>query len=75
MALEIPRKPINLITEAVNPTQAQYNDVQLTASAIFYTVLAAALSGFLGGLRGIRGPPIILYMLHPTAPVVLQIEF
>jgi serine/threonine protein phosphatase PrpC len=36
--------------------------------ATFWTLLAGASSGFLGGLCGIPGPPIILYFLHP--PVI-----
>lgn len=36
----------------------------LPMSARFWTLLAGFLSGFLGGLCGIRGPPLILYMLH-----------
>jgi uncharacterized membrane protein YfcA len=38
-------------------------------SAQFWTLFAGAASGFLGGLCGIRGPPIILYFLHPPYPV------
>lgn len=42
---------------------------KLGISAIFWTLFAGATSGFLGGLSGIRGPPIILYFLHPPFPV------
>lgn len=46
------------------------NEVQpLSNSARFWTLFAGAASGFLGGLCGIRGPPIILYMLHTPAGV------
>lgn len=34
-------------------------------SMAFSTLLAGATSGFLGGLCGISGPPMILYFLHP----------
>ena len=37
--------------------------------AQFWTLFAGAASGYLGGLCGIRGPPIILYFLHPPYPV------
>ncbi len=68
-ALDIPHEHKILMNEATKPSQEEYDDMPLTKTAIFYTILAAALSGFLGGLCGIRGPPIILYMLHPPAPV------
>eukprot|EP01063_Lacrimia_lanifica_P001743 TRINITY_DN108_c1_g2_i1.p1 TRINITY_DN108_c1_g2~~TRINITY_DN108_c1_g2_i1.p1 ORF type:complete len:1377 (+),score=442.89 TRINITY_DN108_c1_g2_i1:66-4133(+) len=42
---------------------------RLPPSAKFWTLLAGGLSGFLGGFCAIRGPPIILYFLHPPAPV------
>jgi uncharacterized membrane protein YfcA len=42
---------------------------KLDALAQFWTVFAGAASGFLGGLCGIRGPPIILYFLHPPSQV------
>lgn len=38
-------------------------------STVFWTILAGFASGFLGGLCAIRGPPIIIYMLHPPHPV------
>eukprot|EP00934_Nitzschia_sp_Nitz4_P007937 Nitzschia sp. Nitz4//scaffold21_size171442//104174//108556//NITZ4_002174-RA/size171442-augustus-gene-0.186-mRNA-1//1//CDS//3329542450//7927//frame0 len=41
----------------------------LGINAVFWTLFAGAASGFLGGLCGIRGPPIILYFLHPPYPV------
>jgi len=68
-ALKIPDDHKNFVIEATNPSQAEYDSVPLTNLAIFYTLLAGAFSGFLGGLCGIRGPPIILYFLHPPAPV------
>jgi uncharacterized membrane protein YfcA len=33
------------------------------------TVLAGGLSGFLGGMIGIRTPPLMLYFLHPPRPL------
>lgn len=41
----------------------------LPLPAMFWTLSAGFASGFLGGLCGIRGPPIILYFLHPPYPV------
>mmetsp|Transcript_50135 Transcript_50135/g.54113 ORF Transcript_50135/g.54113 Transcript_50135/m.54113 type:complete len:314 (-) Transcript_50135:147-1088(-) len=41
----------------------------LDIAARFWTLFAGATSGFLGGLCGIRGPPVILYFLHPPRPV------
>ena len=43
-------------------------ELPLTFMAKFWTLLAGFASGFLGGLCGIRGPPIILYFLHPPYP-------
>ena len=37
--------------------------------ATFVTVLAGGLSGFLGGMVAIRGPPLIFYFLHPPHPI------
>eukprot|EP00581_Thalassiosira_minuscula_P001281 CAMPEP_0183743290 /NCGR_PEP_ID=MMETSP0737-20130205/65142_1 /TAXON_ID=385413 /ORGANISM="Thalassiosira miniscula, Strain CCMP1093" /LENGTH=498 /DNA_ID=CAMNT_0025978901 /DNA_START=159 /DNA_END=1652 /DNA_ORIENTATION=+ len=37
--------------------------------ATFSTLFAGGASGFLGGLVAIRGPPLILYFLHPPKPV------
>ena len=37
-----------------------------------WTLIAGAASGFLGGLCGIRGPPVILYFLHPPPPVTFN---
>jgi hypothetical protein len=37
----------------------------LTLQGKLWTISMGFLSGFLGGLCGIRGPPIILYFLHP----------
>ncbi len=68
-ALQLPDDHKNFVIEASNPTQEEYDAIPLTNSAIFYTILAAVLSGFLGGLCGIRGPPIILYFLHTPFPV------
>jgi hypothetical protein len=43
--------------------------LDLGFSAKFWTLFAGFCSGYLGGLCGIRGPPIILYFLHPPYPV------
>jgi uncharacterized membrane protein YfcA len=48
---------------------AEKEEVMLGFSAQFWTLFAGAISGFLGGLCGIRGPPIILFFLHPPFPV------
>jgi len=45
------------------------NESGLGPNAQFWTLLAGGASGFLGGLCGIRGPPIIFYFLHPPFPV------
>ena len=45
------------------------NDIPLGFEAQFWTLFAGAASGFLGGLCGIRGPPLIFYFLHPPYPV------
>jgi len=42
---------------------------KLSSSAVTWTLLAGAASGFLGGLCAIRGPPIILYFLRPPKSV------
>ncbi len=36
------------------------------------TVLAGGLSGFLGGMIGIRTPPLMLYFMHPPKPLVFD---
>lgn len=41
----------------------------LGANAIFWTLVAGFASGYLGGLCGIRGPPLIFYFLYPPHPV------
>jgi len=43
---------------------------ELTPRGKAWTLLMGFLSGFLGGLCGIRGPPIILYFLH--APIKMN---
>ena len=45
------------------------SDDALTRTAIFWTLFTGAVSGYLGGLCGIRGPPLILYFLHPPNSV------
>jgi hypothetical protein len=56
-------------TNPVVEDLAEKEEVMLGFSAQFWTLFAGAISGFLGGLCGIRGPPIILYFLHPPFPV------
>jgi hypothetical protein len=48
---------------------AEKEEFKLGRSAQFWTLFVGAISGFLGGLCGIRGPPIILYFLHPPFSV------
>ena len=36
------------------------------------TVLAGGLSGFFGGMIGIRGPPLMIYFMHPPKPLVFD---
>jgi hypothetical protein len=49
--------------------EEEKEEAELGFSAQFWTLFAGAISGFLGGLCGIRGPPIILFFLHPPFPV------
>lgn len=55
--------------EAAATEEVDLETVALGFSARFWTLFAGFASGFLGGLCGIRGPPIILYFLHPPYPV------
>jgi hypothetical protein len=64
MDLEVGSNSTVVVKESVDN-----EEIQLGASALFWTLFAGAASGFLGGLCGIRGPPIILYFLHPPFPV------
>ena len=36
------------------------------------TTIAGSLSGFLGGMIGIRTPPLMLYFMHPPSPLVFD---
>jgi len=36
------------------------------------TTMAGSLSGFLGGMIGIRTPPLMLYFMHPPSPLVFD---
>lgn len=36
------------------------------------TTIAGSLSGFLGGMIGIRTPPLMLYFMHPPSPIVFD---
>lgn len=47
------------------PHEEETSDAPLTTWGKVYTLLVGATSGFLGGLCGIRGPPVILYFLYP----------
>ena len=49
-------------------TKEEDNVIELNCLGRLWTIIAGCTSGFLGGLCGIRGPPLILYFLH--APVV-----
>eukprot|EP00934_Nitzschia_sp_Nitz4_P008217 Nitzschia sp. Nitz4//scaffold21_size171442//109059//110243//NITZ4_002175-RA/size171442-augustus-gene-0.187-mRNA-1//1//CDS//3329542453//8207//frame0 len=69
---EVTKGDVNLEvdgTQNVNSIGGSEEERPLGASAQIWTVLAAASSGFLGGLCGIRGPPVIVYFLHPPYPV------
>jgi hypothetical protein len=48
---------------------AEKEEFKLGRPAQFWTLFVGAISAFLGGLCGIRGPPIILYFLHTPFPV------
>ena len=57
---------------SVEDEARQEDDETLTPIGIaarFWTLLAGSTSGLLGGLCGIRGPPVILYFLHPPRNV------
>lgn len=49
--------------------EQQYKKKSIGIAARIWTLLAGYTSGFLGGLCGIRGPPVILYFLHPPKPI------
>lgn len=55
--------------EETEPDDDGKNNEPLGANAIFWTLAAGFSSGYLGGLCGIRGPPLIFYFLHPPHPV------
>ena len=57
------------VATATATSQEAFDAVPLGLVAQFWTLFAGAASGYLGGLCGIRGPPIILYFLHPPYPV------
>jgi hypothetical protein len=73
VVLEVGTSPVSVLEVDTNPVVvedlAEKEEVVLGLSAQFWTLFAGAISGFLGGLCGIRGPPIILYFLHPPFPV------
>ena len=49
-------------------TTTKDDTTALSPRTIGLTLLAGGASGFLGGLCGIRGPPLIAYFLHPPIP-------
>lgn len=55
----------NFLRSLLNDTPT---DGSLSNYTRFVTLLAGGASGFLGGLCGIRGPPIITYFLYPPIP-------
>lgn len=56
-------------TSAMENTDEMFDDCgPLSGWARTYTLAAGAASGFLGGLCGIRGPPVIFYFLYPPFP-------
>ena len=42
---------------------------EFTYRSSILTLVAGGCAGFLGGLCGIQGPPLILYFLHPPHPI------
>jgi hypothetical protein len=65
--LEIGQGTSSGIATTVDETKSTTEHVKLGRKAQFWTLLVGATSGYLGGLCGIRGPPIILYFLHAPA--------
>jgi len=74
----------NVLPDAVEEASAATTDIEVAIveaeedeikkqpigiAARIWALLAGSTSGFLGGLCGIRGPPIILYFLHPPKPI------
>lgn len=55
--------------EASNLDTESKEMTSLGLSAIFWTLFAGFASGYLGGLCAIRGPPLIIYFLHPPQPI------
>ena len=60
------------VMEKKNDTTDGEGGIPLGFNAIFWTLFAGFASGFLGGLCGIRGPPIIFYFMHPPHPVAFN---
>lgn len=42
----------------------------LSTTVIIWTLFAGGTSGFLGGICGVRGPPVLFYFLHPPYPLL-----
>ena len=55
--------------EAANLPSESNEIKSLGPKAIFLTLFAGFASGYLGGLCAIRGPPLIIYFLHPPHPI------
>lgn len=60
--------------ESVSPqsTIPPAEKINYSCRVISDTVIAGGLSGFLGGMIGIRTPPLMLYFMHPPAPLVFD---
>jgi hypothetical protein len=69
--LEVGNNSVVVLDVDTSPfvVEEEKEEAELGFSAQFWTLFAGAISGFLGGLCGIRGPPIILFFLHPPFPV------
>lgn len=66
------KHPLELgVTNESSIVQNQPNIIYetLPLKAKLCTIVTGGLSGFLGGLCGIRGPPLIFYFLHPPHPL------
>jgi len=61
--------PTETPEESQQDNSDKNKDEPLGPNAIFWTLTAGFASGYLGGLCGIRGPPLIFYFLYPPYPV------
>jgi len=55
-------------TAAAEHVKVQFGCNRVTSD----TTIAGSLSGFLGGMIGIRTPPLMLYFMHPPSPLVFD---